>query len=63
MNRRKFKALMIEYGYNQQSLSEELGMSTRTFYSRLHRGDWRLTEIKKLMDVLHIKDPRPVFFN
>ena len=56
------KAEMVRNGYTQKSLSEALGMSTRTFYSRLKTGDFGTVEISKMIKLLNLKNPFDIFF-
>ena len=62
LNVNALKAEMVKNGYNQSSLAEALGMSSRTLYSRLQTGDFGAIEIKKMIDLLNIEDPVAIFF-
>jgi lambda repressor-like predicted transcriptional regulator len=59
---RALKAEMIKKGYTQVTLSEEIGMSPRTFSNRLKTGDFGTKEIEVITSVLDLKDPWGIFF-
>lgn len=56
------KAEMVRNGYNQSGMAKELGMTPRTFSTRLKTGDFCSKEIEIMIDVLKLKDPMQIFF-
>lgn len=52
------------HGLTIQGVCSELGMSPSTYYKKV-RGDSEFTqgEIQKLIDLLEISDPTPIFFS
>lgn len=62
LDKNKLKAKMTEYGYTNATLSNEIGISSRTFSNRLKTGDFGADEIKIIIDKLKIADPVPIFF-
>lgn len=56
------KAEMARYGYTNSSLAKELGMTARTFSTRLKTGDFGSKEIEIMIRCLHLKDPMSIFF-
>lgn len=56
------RAEMVRNGYTNASLAKELGMSTRTFSTRLKTGDFGSKEIEIATAVLHLTDPMRIFF-
>ncbi len=56
------KAEMARNGYNNTTLAPELGMTPRTFYSRLKKGEFYTKEIEVMIDKLHLSDPLSIFF-
>lgn len=62
LNRALFKAELVKNGYTFKSMANEIGISERTFSTRVKTGDFGSSEIDIMVDRLHIKDPRPVFF-
>ena len=61
LNRNALKAEMVRYGYTNASMAEKLGMSPRTFSTRLNDG-FGSDEMDILIDLLHIDNPTPIFF-
>lgn len=62
LNKNALRAKMVENGYNQSSLSEALGISSKTFYNRMQTGDFGAVEIKKMIELLNIQNPIEIFF-
>lgn len=62
LNKALFKAELVKNGYTYKKMAEELGMSERTFCSRVNKGDFGTTEIDIMLPLLNIDDPRPIFF-
>ena len=56
------KAEMVRKGLTQEKMAKHLNMSSRTFSSRLKRGVFGSDEIEKIMHILDIKNPTPIFF-
>lgn len=59
----KLKAAMVEHNYTQEKLAMAIGISPRTLSSKMKRGIFGTDEIEAIMNVLHIKDPCPIFFS
>lgn len=62
LNKRALKAEMVRHGYNNATLSKELGITERTFSTRLKTGDFGSKEIEVMIDVLHLENPMSIFF-
>ena len=56
------KAEMVRNGYNQQTLAQELGITSRTFATRLKTGDFGSKEIEIMISKLKLSDPISIFF-
>ena len=56
------KAEMVRNGYTQASMAYELGMTSRTFSTRLKTGDFGRIEMDILIKKLNLKDPMSIFF-
>jgi transcriptional regulator with XRE-family HTH domain len=63
LNVLEFKAAMVRKGFTQKELSKILGMSEKTFYERMKNRVFGSDEIEKLIEVLEISDPMPIFFS
>ena len=59
---KELKAEMVRHGYTQASLAEELGMTSRTFATRLKTGDFGVKEIEVITKVLNLQNPMNIFF-
>lgn len=63
VNVAELKAAMVRKGYTQKELASKLGMSEKTMYTRLKNECFGSDEIEKMMDILDITDPMPIFFD
>jgi transcriptional regulator with XRE-family HTH domain len=63
LNVPEFRAAMVRKGYTQKALAKILGMSEKTFYDRIKNKRFGSDEIEKLIKVLEISDPMPIFFS
>ncbi len=62
LNAKELKAEMVRNGYTQKTLAAEIGITTRTFSTRMRTGDFGAKEIETMIDVLHLKEPMRIFF-
>lgn len=62
LNVKSLKAHMILHGYTNATIAKALGMSSRTFSSRLKTGDFGAKEIEILIDLLKLENPMAIFF-
>lgn len=52
---RKLKAKMYEYGITQEKLAKMIGISHSSLNEKLNgKRDWKLSECKKIMEILDI---------
>lgn len=59
----KLKGKFVEKGYDtKEKQAGAIGMSTRTFSNKLQKKIFNSNEIFKIMEVLMIDDPTPIFF-
>lgn len=63
LNVLEFRAAMVRKGYTQKDLAKVLGMSDKTFGERIKNKRFGSDEIEKLVAVLEISDPMPIFFS
>lgn len=52
---------MVRYGYTNASMAKKLGISPRTFSTRLREG-FGSDEMDAMIELLHIENPTPIFF-
>lgn len=62
VNTNELKAAIVRKGLTQKEVAKQLNMSERTLTNRFSRGIFGSDEIEKLMNVLDISDPMPIFF-
>ena len=62
LDEKALKAQMVLHGYNNETISKELGISTKTFATRLKTGDFGTKEMEILIKKLHIENPMDIFF-
>ena len=63
LNVLEFKAAMVRKGFTQKDIAKILGMSEKTLYERIKNRVFGSDEIEKLIEVLEISDPMPIFFS
>ena len=56
------KSKMVQHGYNNSTMANALGITSRTFATRLKTGDFGAKEIEIMIDKLNIDDPMSIFF-
>ena len=60
---RALKAAMVLNGYNNKTLSNEIGISSRTFTNRLKNGNFRVDEIVIITAKLKLKNASKIFLS
>lgn len=64
MEANKIRAKIKEYGLNQNSVAEKIGISANSLSRKLcGKQDFTLTEVVALCEVLKIENPQEVFLN
>lgn len=61
-SKNEFRAELARKGYTQKSLAEKIGMTPKTLYLKMKTGKFGTDEVNKIMEVLNIQDPIPIFF-
>ena len=61
-NEREFEAQMVRKGVKKYELAEKLGMTYTSLYRKIKSGRFTREEIGKIIELLEIKDPVPIFF-
>jgi transcriptional regulator with XRE-family HTH domain len=56
------KGLIVAQGLTQQSVAEFLGITPKTFYTKMQKGVFDSDEISQLISYLKIEDPIKIFF-
>ncbi len=65
MNVNALKGTIVERGYSQRQIAHHLGMSEKTFYSKMKKGIFGTDDVKKMMNILNIDKIRAadIFLN
>lgn len=63
LNVLEFKAAMVRKGFTQKELARHLGISEKTFCSRIKNKRFGTDEIEQLIPLLDINNPMQIFFD
>lgn len=58
----ELKAEITRRGYTQERLAKEIGITPKTLCIKMKTGKFGTDEVSKIMEVLKIEDPVPIFF-
>lgn len=53
---------MVRKGFNQKTLAYAIGITPKTLYLKMKSGKFGTDEVNKIMKILDIHDPTPIFF-
>lgn len=56
------KGVIAFKGLSQRKIAFMLGITDRTFYEKMKKKDFLLTEIESMIEILEINDPVKIFF-
>jgi transcriptional regulator with XRE-family HTH domain len=56
------RGIIVAKGLSQQDVAQELGISPKTFYSKMKKGVFGSDEMEKMIDLLSIENPVAIFF-
>lgn len=59
---KKLKGIISERDMSQRKIAKQLGMTEKTFYSKMKRGVFDSDEIFTMISILDIDDPAAIFF-
>ena len=62
LNVKELRAEMVRNGYTQKDLAKMIGVSEKTFISRMKRGVFKTDEAFLIAKALKIKNPCKIFF-
>lgn len=62
LDRNALKAEIVRNGLTQKEVAKALGISEKTFISRMRRGVFGTDEAEKMIKFLDIKNPIDIFF-
>lgn len=58
----ELRGIIAKNGLSQRKVAKMLGVSEKTFYSKMKRGIFRSDEISKMIQILGIENPSDIFF-
>jgi DNA-binding XRE family transcriptional regulator len=58
----ELRGLIAKNGLTQNKIAEILGISPKTFYAKMAKGDFRTTEAEIMIKILRIDNPISIFF-
>lgn len=57
----KLRGIIYERGTSQRKVASELGMTEKTFYSKMKKGVFGTDEVEKMVELLNIHNPAEIF--
>lgn len=63
MKTNKLRGIIVERGMTQQQVAQHLGMTPKTFYSKMKKGVFGTDEVQRMIELLHISDPVDIFLH
>lgn len=61
MNTARLRGIIAERGYSQREVAKRIGMTEKTFYSKMKNGVFGTDEATKMVELLDIRDPASIF--
>ena len=58
----KLRGCIVSNGRTQEEVAKLIGITPKTFYLKMKKGVFGSDEIEKMIDLLNIDDPMPIFF-
>lgn len=58
----KLRGIIAEQGLSQRQVAKKLGMTEKTFYSKMKKGVFGTDEVDRMIDILKIENPVEIFF-
>ena len=62
LNRNALRAEIVRNGLTQKEVALHLGISEKTFITRMKRGVFGTDEAEALISLLNIQNPQSIFF-
>lgn len=57
----KLRGIIAERGMSQSQVAKQLGMTEKTFYSKMKKGVFGTDEAEKMISILSISNPIEIF--
>lgn len=62
INTAELRGIIAKNGKTQSDVAKMIGISAKTFYSKMSKGIFGSDEIQIMVDELHIDNPMDIFF-
>lgn len=62
LDKNALRAEIVRNGLTQKDVAKIIGVSEKTFISRMHKGNFGTDEADKMIQALGIKNPADIFF-
>lgn len=56
------KGIIVSRGFTQQDVAKQIGITPKTFYSKMQKGVFGSDEMEAMVDLLDIENPCEIFF-
>ncbi len=57
----KLRGIIAERGLSQRKVASYLGITEKTFYTKMKKGVFGTDEVEKMVDLLQIDNPTDIF--
>lgn len=61
MNTARLRGIIAENGLSQRDVAKAIGMSEKTFYSKMKNGKFGIDEAEAMIRLLKIENPAAIF--
>ena len=58
----KLRGCIVANGMTQEEVARSIGITPKTFYTKMKKRVFGSDEIEKMIDLLGIENPLPIFF-
>ena len=58
----KLRGAIAQKGFSQRKVAKAIGITEKTFYSKMQKGVFDSDEITEIIELLDIKNPMEIFF-
>lgn len=63
MNREKLRGIIVSQGLTQEKVAVAIGITPKTFYSKMKKGVFGTDEVMDMIRLLKIEDPVDIFLS
>lgn len=61
MNAARLRGIIAENGLSQRDVAKAIGMSEKTFYSKMKNGKFGIDEAEAMIRLLKVENPAAIF--